>query len=85
MTIPMNQVTEADLAAARKERMKEIEDGGELAELPCPYCNLPRCDRSDYIRCSKCGLNWPKGYDYGVHPSVSWKAKELVDRATRNL
>lgn len=85
MTIPMNTVSEADLAAARKERMKEILEGGELKNLPCPYCHLPRCDRSDYIRCSACGMNWPKGFSdyYSKSPASAWKAKEDAERMAR--
>ena len=76
MTIPMNSVSEAQLEEARRERMREIEQGGDLKHLPCPYCGLPRCTRSDYIRCSKCGLNWPVGFGYDKHPSVAWAMKE---------
>lgn len=34
----------------------EIEHGG--TESPCPFCKVPRCRRSDYIRCHNCLLNW---------------------------
>ena len=41
------------------EKLKrEIVEGGELKELPCPFCQKPRSQRSDYIRCSPCGVNW---------------------------
>ena len=83
MTIPINQVTAADLAEARRQRMVEIEQGGDLTDLPCPYCNLPRCDRSDYIRCSACGMNWPKGYDASKAPAVAWAAKEEAEKMAR--
>jgi hypothetical protein len=45
---------------------KEIKQGGTLA--PCPFCRLPRCERSDYIRCSRCGLNWSPGDNLDKHP-----------------
>ena len=35
----------------------EIVVGGSLTDLPCPFCRLPRCERTDYVRCSKCGIN----------------------------
>lgn len=45
-----------DRFMSQEERMKEITEGGTLS--PCPMCGLPRCERSNYIRCSKCGVNW---------------------------
>jgi hypothetical protein len=30
---------------------------------PCPLCGRPRVQRSDYIRCNPCGMNWLKGED----------------------
>ena len=24
----------------------------------CPFCHLPRQERSDYLRCNPCGVNW---------------------------
>ena len=41
------------------EKLKrEIAEGGELKDLPCPFCQKPRSQRSDYVRCSPCGINW---------------------------
>lgn len=51
---------------------REIEVGGNLKDLPCIYCKKPRCDRSDYIRCSSCGRNWKKGTDYSAPWRKSW-------------
>jgi hypothetical protein len=52
--------------------IKEIKFGGDLVEKPCPlYCGgLPRCRRSDYIRCSACGVNWVEGEDLSRHPKI---------------
>jgi uncharacterized Zn finger protein (UPF0148 family) len=50
--------TDAEWAVAIKDRLKaEIEHGGSL-KVPCPMCGLPLCERSDYVRCQKCGKNW---------------------------
>lgn len=49
---------------------REIRGGGELKDLPCPFCGLPRCRRTDYIRCSKCGVNWLMGEDLDHDPRV---------------
>lgn len=43
----------------RMERLKrETREGGELKDLPCPFCGKPRSQRSDYVRCQSCGVNW---------------------------
>ena len=64
-----------EIEEIRAKITREIHEGGELIDLPCPYCHLPRCERSDYIRCSKCGLNWDIGTEYDRHPSMSGKPK----------
>lgn len=37
---------------------RENNQGGDLIDLPCPFCQRPRSQRSDYIRCQPCGVNW---------------------------
>lgn len=37
---------------------REAVEGGELTNLPCPFCNRPRSQRSTYIRCTPCATNW---------------------------
>lgn len=37
----------------------EIKNGG--SESPCPLCGFGRVQRSDYLRCVRCGLNWMNG------------------------
>lgn len=87
MTVPMNSNNnEADRAALEAERVArkaEIEAGGDLKDLPCPYCHRARFTRSDYIRCSHCGMNWPKRYNYGVSPAAAWKLKEEAEKRER--
>ena len=65
-----------EIVAIKDKITREIRHGGELKDQPCPYCGLPRCQRSDYIRCSKCGLNWDMGMEpaeYERHPSMAGK------------
>jgi len=39
--------------------VEEIRNGGK--QPPCPFCGVPRVQRSDYIRCCRCGINWMAG------------------------
>ena len=48
---------------------REIAHGGEL-DNPCPLCGLPRSQRSDYIRCSPCGVNWLEGENLEKDPRI---------------
>ena len=41
------------LEAAREASRSEV---GTMP--PCPFCKVPRVERSDYIRCNRCGTNW---------------------------
>ena len=50
---------------------KENREGGDLKHLPCPFCHKPRSQRSDYVRCQPCGINWLQGEDLSRHPLVS--------------
>lgn len=56
---------------SREEALKEIREGGELKDLPCPLCGKPRSQRSDYVRCSPCGMNWMEGEDLNKSPLLS--------------
>ena len=53
---------------ARARLAEELAHGG--TEEPCPFCKLPRCQRSDYIRCVRCGINWSPGEPLDMDPSV---------------
>jgi predicted RNA-binding Zn-ribbon protein involved in translation (DUF1610 family) len=63
------------LIAIKDQIKREIEAGGDMTELPCPFCGLSRCTRSSYIRCSKCGFNWDFGTEYDRHPSMNGKPR----------
>lgn len=41
------------LVAWRRQLAQEVGTGP-----PCPFCREPRARRSDYLRCSQCGINW---------------------------
>jgi hypothetical protein len=56
-----------DLMAKLK---REASEGGELMELPCPFCGRPRSQRSDYIRCTPCGMNWLQGEELSKDPRI---------------
>ena len=61
------------------ERLKrEIEFGGELESLPCPFCGKPRSQRSDYVRCSPCGVNWLDGENIDKNPTIERKQKFMA-------
>lgn len=48
----------AEMLELMMKLKRESEVGGELVDLPCPLCGRPRSQRSDYIRCTPCGMNW---------------------------
>ena len=50
------------------ELAAEIRTGGTAAA--CPFCNVPRVQRSDYIRCCKCGVNWLPGENLSADPRI---------------
>jgi uncharacterized Zn finger protein (UPF0148 family) len=43
----------------RDKVREELKKGG--TGPPCPFCGLPRVQRSDYLRCPRCGVNWLEG------------------------
>ena len=58
-----------DLEKFAKERAAAMREVGTLA--PCPKCSTPRVQRSDYIRCNTCGLNWLDGEDLNSDPRIA--------------
>lgn len=46
-------LTTEDQEALRRDRLAEV---GTLS--PCPFCQRPRVQRSTYVRCNPCGINW---------------------------
>ena len=66
----MSESSMAEWAVGIKDRIAyEIAHGG--SEAPCPFCGLPRCQRSDYIRCSRCAINWSPGLELDRDPRLS--------------
>lgn len=63
-----------EVLESKQRLQKEIREGGELKELPCPFCRLPRCRRSNYIRCARCGINW-----LGEEMHLNYKGKTYLD------
>lgn len=62
----------------KEKLMSEATKGGELAELPCPLCGRPRSQRSDYIRCTPCGINWSTDEDLTKDPKIE-RYRKMVD------
>ncbi len=54
------------LNQTREERLNEV---GTMP--PCPFCQKPRVQRSDYVRCNPCGTNWLEGEDLSKNPLLS--------------
>ena len=46
-------MSQADIQASRQAVMDET---GDMP--PCPFCQRARVQRSDYLRCCRCGINW---------------------------
>jgi hypothetical protein len=66
MDMYQKMATYAEQEAERRERLAEVG-----AMPPCPICLRPRVQRSDYVRCNPCGLNWLKGDDMDRSPRAS--------------
>lgn len=47
------ELNQAMLQEARQVAVNEL---GTMP--PCPFCERPRVQRSNYIRCNPCGTNW---------------------------
>lgn len=57
------------LATVAEAIKREAMGKGSLS--PCPFCKTPRHERSVYVRCNPCGLNWELGADLNKHPRAS--------------
>ena len=66
-TMPTLSNVHAD--QAKEQRLAEYRKGGD--QEPCPFCSTPRFQRSDYIRCCVCGINWLKGDALDKDPRLS--------------
>jgi hypothetical protein len=60
-----------EVAKVRDKIEKENKVGGELSNLPCPFCRKPRSQRSTYIRCQPCAVNWFAGEDLSKDPKIA--------------
>jgi hypothetical protein len=67
----------------RKMLAKENAEGGDLKNMPCPFCSKPRSTRSDYIRCQPCGLNWLPGDPMDKHPRSKPHGKACLCESCR--
>lgn len=54
----MDAVVSKEWLDRMESLQREAREGGELKDLPCPFCGKPRSQRSDYVRCQSCGVNW---------------------------
>lgn len=59
-------ISNEDADKAKTQRLKAYRKGGD--QSPCPFCKVPRFQRSDYVRCCVCGINWLPGEPLGVDP-----------------
>jgi len=54
-----------EIQAARQAVMDET---GDMP--PCPFCQRARVQRSDYVRCCRCGVNWLDGENLSKNPKI---------------
>ena len=47
---------ELDQAGIQESRQAVMDETGDMP--PCPFCQRARAQRSDYLRCCRCGINW---------------------------
>lgn len=57
----------------------EIKKGG--SEPPCPFCQIPRVRRSDYVRCCRCGVNWLEGEALDKDPKTQ-RMRNMIETST---
>lgn len=74
----MAEETLAQTILAMREKIDhEMAHGGDRE--PCPFCGVPRCQRSDYIRCMQCGINWLDGEDLSRDPYFSRELYRTIE------
>ena len=64
-------ISNEDADKAKAQRMKAYRKGGD--QSPCPFCHVPRFQRTDYVRCCVCGINWSPGEDLNRNPRMTGK------------
>jgi Zn-finger nucleic acid-binding protein len=62
----------------RQDRLSEV---GTLP--PCPMCGVLRVQRTDYIRCNPCGVNWLNGEDLDKNPKIA-RYKQMLEEQRRS-
>jgi hypothetical protein len=62
-----------------QQLLDELKKGGKQA--PCPFCRIPRVQRSDYIRCCRCGINWLAGEALDKDPRNE-RMRLMIESAT---
>ena len=77
-SLGMSETTTANSGFGRHEEARRR----TLAEVgtrePCPFCGRARVQRSDYVRCIACGVNWCEGDDLSCDPRNE-RFKQLVE------
>ena len=51
---------------------------------PCPFCQRARVQRSDYVRCCRCGVNWLDGEDLSKDPRNE-RYRQMVEAGRAQL
>lgn len=74
----MEETMQSWAETIKEKLISEAVKGGELVDLPCPFCQRPRSQRSEYIRCTPCGINWAAGEDLSKDPKIQRFQKMLA-------
>lgn len=69
----------------REKIALENKQGGELKDKRCPFCGKPRSQRSFYVRCQPCGINWVGDADLDKHPHIKRQVTPEKEQATTPL
>ena len=60
-----------------EERRAVLDEKGTCA--PCPFCGKNRVQRSDYIRCNNCSINWDEGENLDKDPRTERYRKMVAE------
>lgn len=67
---------ELSQASIQEARQAVMDETGDMP--PCPFCQRARVQRSDYVRCCRCGVNWLDGEDLSKDPR-SERYRQMVE------
>jgi ribosomal protein L37AE/L43A len=73
----MDERLKAWMVLEAKDRMSEVG-----TEPPCPFCQRPRVKRSDYVRCTYCGLNWLRDQNLSRNPNLNIRDIARLEKGT---